>query len=462
LFAQTRVAFRQDRVFDRAFNLAKGFVLNFGRHTITGLLTATGRQFQDWSADYRIFEEERFAGKKLFEPAIDRVLADTNAETPLYTMMDDTLIRKRGRRVAGAAWKRDPLGPAFHTNFVWGQRYLQLSAALPDFQSDGRARGIPIDFIHAPSAIKPRKNSPGEAWDEYRKQQKQCKITAVGASRLAELREQVPDRKIVCAVDGGYTNRELFGNIPENTVLIGRIRKDASLFGVPEKPAGMSRGRKKYYGDKLQTPEEIRKDDSVPWQPVQAFAAGKTHIFDVKVVSSVRWKPSKDRDMSLIVIRPLGYRPRKGAKMLYRDPAYLICSDVSMSPEELLQAYLWRWEIEVNFKEEKTVLGVGEAQVRKEESVRSAPAFGVACYAFLLLSAHAMKAKSTDIPTPLWYPQTPSRRCSLQNMISLFRARSWNIHLEHKKSGFESPSCPTRSHFFSLHAGDSAVCYASK
>ena len=43
-------------------------------------------------------------------------------------------------------------------------------------------------------------------------------------------------------------------------------------------------------------------------------------------------------------------------------------------------------------------MGVGEAQVRKEESVRNVPAFGVAsCYAFLLLSAHAMKAKSTDI-----------------------------------------------------------------
>jgi hypothetical protein len=442
--------------------LAKGCVLNFGRHTITGLLTAGGRQFQDWSADYRIFEEERFDRKKLFEPAIDRVLAGTDADAPLYTMMDDTLIRKRGRKVFGAGWKRDPLGPAFHTNFVWGQRYLQLSAALPDSQTEGRARGIPIDFIHAPSALKPRKNSPEEAWDEYREQQKRCKITVVGASRLAELREQVPDRKIVCSVDGGYTNRELFASIPKNTVLIGRIRKDASLFGVPGEPSGVSRGRKRYYGDKLRTPEEIRMDDSVPWQPVQAFAAGKTHVFDVKVVSPVRWKPGKDRNMLLVVIRPLGYRPRKKAKMLYRDPAYLICSDVTMALESLLQAYLWRWEIEVNFKEEKDVLGVGEAQVRKEESVRSAPAFYVACYALLLLSSHTAKAMPTDIPAPLWYPHKPSRRCSLQNLISLFRAQIWNIHLEFNKSDFVPLSRDLETRFFSLHASDSAVCYASK
>ncbi|MDR2665445.1 MAG: hypothetical protein LBC21_04105 [Oscillospiraceae bacterium] len=149
-------------------------------------------------------------------------------------------------------------------------------------------------------------------------------------------------------------------------------------------------------------------------------------------------------------------------KMLYRDPAYLICSDMTMSLESLLQAYLWRWEIEVNFKEEKTVLGVGEAQVRKEESVRSAPAFYVACYALLLLSSHAVKATHTDIPAPLWYPHKPSRRCSLQNLISLFRAQTWNIHPMFNKSGFVPPSRVSQSRFFSLHASDSAVCYASK
>jgi hypothetical protein len=236
----------------------------------------------------------------------------------------------------------------------------------------------------------------------------------------------------------------------------------ASLFGVPQESAGTSRGRKRYYGSKLSTPEEVRKDDSIPWQQVQAFAAGKTHDFDVKVVSPVRWKPGKDRNMVLVVIRPLGYRPRKSGKMLYRDPAYLICSDISMPLQEILQAYLWRWEIEVNFKDEKTILGVGEAQVRKEESVRSVPAFGVACYAFLLLSAYAAKIKSTCIPSPLWYPQTPTRRCSVQNMISLFRAQSWNINLEENKSEFVPSSSDARTHFYSQNSSHSAICYASK
>jgi hypothetical protein len=30
----------------------------------------------------------------------------------------------------------------------------------------------------------------------------------------------------------------------------------------------------------------------------------------------------------------------------------------------LLQYYLWRWGIEVNFREEKALIGIGEVQVR--------------------------------------------------------------------------------------------------
>ena len=43
--------------------------------------------------------------------------------------MDDTIARKTGKKIHGSAWKRDPLGPAFQTNLVLAQRYLQFSAA---------------------------------------------------------------------------------------------------------------------------------------------------------------------------------------------------------------------------------------------------------------------------------------------------------------------------------------------
>ncbi len=98
------------------------------------------------------------------------------------------------------------------------------------------------------------------------------------------------------------------------------------------------------------TPEQIRQDESIAWSTVTAFAAGKTHSFEVKTVAPVRWLGTGAADVRVVVIRPLAYRPRKGAHLLYRNPVYLLCTDPDLPLERLPQSYLWRWEVELNFR----------------------------------------------------------------------------------------------------------------
>lgn len=417
---------------------------------------------EDWSSAYRLFERERIDREALFAPARAALVEHLATDEPIVTMMDDTLIHKRGRKVYGVAWKRDPLGPAWHTNFVWGQRFVQLSAALPEDGGAGRATGIPLDFIHAPSPAKPRKNDTPEAWEAYKIQQKSMSLSTVAAQRLHELRSQISQgRRIICAVDGGYTNKTVFRELPQDTTLIGRIRKDARLFNAPEEEVPR-RGRKKFYGARLATPEEIRQNDSIPWQSVEAFAAGKRRSFDVKTVSGVRWQSTGQHDLRLVVIRPLAFRPNKGAKLRYRDPAYLICTDPSLPLAQLLQAYLWRWEIELNFRDEKTVMGVGEAHVRTRSSVESLAAFSVASYAYLLLASARAHCCATSIPRPKWYPAKPSDRCSTQQMIALFRSQLWGIAIRQNKTHFEPHNCVTSNPVFFHYPLSSAICHALK
>jgi len=389
LFDKTKPAFAQERTFERARTLAMSSVIGLGRRTVTGMLCASAQQFTDWSAAYRLFERQRFDSKALFAPVRQEVVSRLNPDEPLVVMMDDTLMRKRGRKVHGTGWKRDPLGPAFCKNFVWGQRFLQVSAALPDPSVMGHARGIPIDLVHAPSPAKPGKRASEEAQEQYRVQQQAMKVSSVGVTRLAELRKQLDQdnlgRRLIVSVDGGFTNRTVFRNLPDNTVAIGRIRKDAKLFLPPIEETVSRRGRRRWYGDPLPTPEQIRQDESIPWSTVTAFAAGKTHSFEVKTVAPVRWLGTGAADVRMVVVRPLSYRPRKGAHLLYRNPVYLLCTDPNLSLNQLLQSYLWRWEVELNFRDEKTVMGVGEAQVRTKAAVEAVPVFVVAAYAFMLL-----------------------------------------------------------------------------
>ena len=54
---------------------------------------------------------------------------------------------------------------------------------------------------------------------------------------------------------------------------------------------------------------------------------------------------------------------------------------------QLLQIYFDRWQIEVNHREEKDTLGVGQAQLRNVIAVPKQPAFAVASYSALLLAS---------------------------------------------------------------------------
>ena len=76
----------------------------------------------------------------------------------------------------------------------------------------------------------------------------------------------------------------------------------------------------------------------------------------------------------------------RGGKKNYRDPAYLLVKDVEAPIEVLIQGYLDRVQIEYNHRDEKSILGVGEAQVWNEEAVKKQPAFHVAAYSALLMA----------------------------------------------------------------------------
>ena len=373
---------------------------------MTGLLTTSGSQFQDWSAAFRLFSRDRLPLPEMFSVVRRAVSDELPPGAPFRAVMDDTLLRRSGLHTPGVAWRRDPLGPRFQTNFVRGQRFLQLSAAMPG--KDGNFRLAPIAFIHAPTPQKPRHNAPAEVVEQYRLDARHARLCLRGAQQMIQLRASLDqdaggkDRTLILAFDGGYTNSTVLKSIPPRTTCIGRIRKDAHLSLMPDPALMKARGRRLRYGADAPTPDQVRTDDA-PWQIMSFAHSGVTHQLRYKRRQHLLWRTAGvGQVLQLIVIAPLAYRPRKGAKLLYRDPAYLICTDPELDPRQIIEAYFQRWDIEVNFRDEKTLLGVGQAQVRSKASVESAPALSVAAYGMLLVSAQRAFGNSTDglLPKP--------------------------------------------------------------
>jgi hypothetical protein len=232
--------------------------------------------------------------------------------------------------------------------------------------------------------------------------------------------------------DGRFTNKTLLRRLPENTMLIGRLRKDTKLY-VPCKIRPGKNGRPRKYGDTLPTPEELRTDETIPWAWVSAFAADKRHDFKIKTRGPVLARIcGVDTLVRVVVIATLGYRLRKGGRLLYRQPAYLICTDADVPLVYIVQEYLWRWDIEVNCKDEKCLPGVSEAQVREEEAARRQPASAVAAYALLLLAAYQTYGPDRLppwVPLAKWRRREPPRRATTGLLINQLRVELWSRHL---------------------------------
>ena len=112
-------------------------------------------------------------------------------------------------------------------------------------------------------------------------------------------------------------------------------------------------------------PEEVRRRDSrARWQKAVIFHGGCYREVRYKELTKVYWQGgAKKREVRLLVVAPVGYRTTKKGRKYYRQPAYLLTTDLTTPAVELLQAYFDRWGIEVNHRDEKEIIGVGEAQV---------------------------------------------------------------------------------------------------
>ncbi len=374
------------------------------------MLSAAGREQHDWSADYRVFSRGRFQPSEMFGLVSDQLLERLPAGQAVVTALDDTKCRKTGTKIPGVSYQRDPMSPPFHTNFIRAQRFAQLSLMMPlDVNAPAAARGFPIRFRHAPPPPRPGAKASAEQLAAYRRLQKTQNLSVAGAEIIKDCRSDLDsrgaaERTLIVSVDGSYTNRTVLKNLPARTTLIGRIRKDAKFSYPPSEQPG--RGRRRSYGHAAPTPEAVLKDHTIPWSKVRVWASGKHHDCEHKTITSIQWrKAGPHRLLRLIVIRPLGYRLTAQSRLLYRQPAYLICTDPDLPLQTVIQDYFWRWDIEVNHRDEKQLIGVGQAQVRSALSVELVPAFAVASYSMLLLASaltHGFDATQPTFTVPRW------------------------------------------------------------
>lgn len=317
------------------------------------------------------------------------------------------------------------MSPPYHVNLIQGLRFFQLAAILPLYrqpQQPAPPRSIPLCFTEVPVVKKPGRKASLQQHLAY---QAACKLRPASRMALQQIktirgefdRAGAANKTLFIALDGSFCNAVFFQEKLDRIQLLCRCRKDArSHMAAPK-------DQRRFYAAEGFSPEAVRQDPNRAWQQSEVYHGGAWRTVRFKELNTLYWPTgAKRRPLRLLVIAPTAYRNHQLARVLYRQPAYLLTTDLSTPASALIQAYFDRWQIEVNHREEKTTFGVGQAQVHNPLSVPRQPAFSVALYAMLLLAAleaYGPERTAAYLPLPKW--RRNAKRPSCLDIISQLR-----------------------------------------
>jgi len=417
-----RDVFAQERTAVRAVRQGLGSLVCLGRRTITRILWTSGRQTLPWQAEYHLYSRARWQPQSLFAPILKQALPLCRGRL-VGVAMDDTKLHKTGRCISQAFYQRDPMSPPFHTNLILGLRFLQASLLVP-LHRDGpfACRALPIRFEESSRAKRPGKRAEPNEWEAYRRNRKEHNLSTHGVRMIANLRAALDAaggaaKTLAMALDGSFCNRTVFSAHRDRTELIARARKDAQLC------LRAKEGTQRFYAKEKFTPEGVRQDQTIAWKTTKITYGGKRRKVRYKEIMQVYWQGGARRlPLRLFVLAPTPYKKRKSGTRYYRQPAYLLCTDRHSAATPLLQIYFDRWQIEVNHREEKDNLGVGQAQLWNAIAVPKQPPLAVAAYSALLLAAltnFGPQRCAVYAQLPRW--RKNAKRPSCLDLITLLR-----------------------------------------
>ena len=435
--------FAQERTQHRAWRLSIATTLVLGTHTIARMLASIGRDQEQWSSDYQLFSRCQWHPRDLYTPvlheALDQGIVHARAQGFLLVAGDHTHLKKTGTHIEGVRTIRDPMSPPYHVNLIQGLRFFHLAMILSPWRENENPelskiapRAIPVRFEPSPILKKPGKKATVEEHALYKKKVRERPAAMLARQQLEELRADLDkadaaDLPMLAVLDGGFCNRVFLREPIERVELLCRCRKDAVLC------LRHSGGGRRFYSEEKFRPEEIRTDEQQPWIKAEVRTGGKQHAIRYKELSDVYWqRGSFKRSMRIIVVAPTGYRLHKKGRLLYRQPAYLLTTDLSTPAIVLIQAYIDRWQIEVAHRELKEDFGLQDTQVRNEKSVPRHPSFEVAVYAMIhlaTLKAYGPRRTEDFLAQPKW--GRPCLRPSFIDILRLLRHQLPSLSKRH-------------------------------
>lgn len=389
--------------------LMTGWVLDLRRHTITEVVRAAGAVGKKHICSYhRFFSRGRWATDEVGLALAALVIGQLAATGVVRLIVDDTLGRHTGKRIAAASMHRDPLlSTAKRLFFHWGHVWVVLAIEVTLFD---KSWALPVLFrLHRSEKRCKKEKRP------------YLKLTEHARELVELLAKRYPTRRFELLGDAAYTNGTLIKKRPPNVTLIGRGRLDAALYA----PVATSRrrgqmGRPRLRGKRVASPGSRAKRSDARWKKVVVQVYGRTVTLRVLVIDALWYVAAGNELIRHVVVRDFPGHERDDV---------LVSTDATLSPVEIIESFARRWSLEVTFHETKGKLGFEDPQNRTERAVERTAPFAFIAYTLVIVwyVLHGHGSRAAKLPSMPWYTRTAG--VTFSDMLATLRRASWRQRL---------------------------------
>ncbi len=307
----------------------------------------------------------------------------------LTVAVDDTLLRRAGRKVHAASWCHDgsAKGPR---KIAWGNNWVtaRLIVTLPCM-----ARPVCLPVLL-------------RLWKP-----KDTTKPVLARQPVDTLAHRCPDRRIHVVADAAWATGEL-RHLPARVTVTCRLRRNAALCDLAPPPTG-KRGRPRLKGKRLGAPADLAAN--ADWDKVTVCGAAVTKQVWAAERRCLWYGAFGCQPVRVVLVGEAGH-----------DHGYdlaLATTDPDSSAADIVARYAARWSIEVAVFDGKQTAGAGQARNRAPEAVERTVPFGFCCLTLVILwyaiAGHAPEVVAERRRRAPWYASKTNP--SVADMLAALR-----------------------------------------
>jgi DDE superfamily endonuclease len=235
--------------------LVAGALLAPGQRMVSSALRAVGlAHVSTFQTYHRVLNRDTWSSLGVSRILFGLLLNAFAPFGPLVVGIDETIERRRGKKIRASGIYRDPVRSS-HSHFVKvrGLRWICAMLLIP-IPWAGRVWALPFLSVLAPSER-----------STARQRRRFKPLTTWARQMIRQLHRWAPERRLVVVGDRAYAALELLDAVRSAATVITRLRLDARLFAPPPPRKLGQQGRPRLVGDRLPNLTAHVEDTTAPW-----------------------------------------------------------------------------------------------------------------------------------------------------------------------------------------------------